>query len=182
MYRKLLLISLVCVAGVVMAQNPANGSVAQASPQSDDVTRIVGAAMTRGGASTFLQTLTDSIGGRVTGSPECRAAAELILTSLKQAGFETAHFEEYPLESRWQRGSATARVVSPVMRPIIVGSYAWVPGTSGQIEVPLGDLGSPASREIGAGAGNLKGAAVLVDPHDIPGMPSTVMRRALANE
>src|SRR3954469_17411067 len=180
MYRKLVLISLVCVAAISIAQHPAsNGLGPQASPDSDNISRIIGAAMARGGASAFLQTLTDSIGGRVTGSPESRAAADLILTTLKQAGFETAHFEEYPLESRWQRGSATGKVLSPVMRPIVVGSYAWVPGTAGKIEAPLVDLGSPASTEITAG-GNLRGAAVLVDPHDSADGPSFVMRHNLA--
>lgn len=179
MFRKLVLISSVCVAVLGIAQN--QGSSPQASPDSDNISRIIGAAMARGGASTFLQTLTDSIGGRVTGSPESRAASELILTTLKQAGFETAHFEEYPLDSRWQRGSATAKVVSPVMRPIFVGSYAWVPGTAGQIEAPLVDLGTPAGKEIGAGR-NLKGAAVLVDPHEIPDNPAFVMRHVLANQ
>jgi carboxypeptidase Q len=182
MYRKLVLISLVCVAAISIAQHPAsNGLGPQASPDSDNISRIIGAAMARGGASTFLQTLTDTIGGRVTGSPESRAAAELILTTLKQAGFETAHLEEYPLESRWQRRSATAKVLTPVTRPILIGSYAWVPGTTGQIEAPLVDLGTPAGKEIGA-TGNLKGAAVLVDPHEIPDNPGFVMRHLIANE
>ena len=37
-----------------------------------------------GGASAFLQTLTDTIGGRVTGTKETRAASELILAELKK--------------------------------------------------------------------------------------------------
>ena len=52
--------------------------------------RITGAALTRGGALAFLETLTDTIGGRVTGSPESRAASELILATLKEAGFDNA--------------------------------------------------------------------------------------------
>jgi carboxypeptidase Q len=179
MFRKLVLISSVCVAVLGMAQN--QGPSRQASPDSNNISRIIGAAISSGGASTFLQTLTDSIGGRVTGSPESRAAAELILATLKQAGLETAHFEEYPLESRWQRGSTTAKVLTPVTRPIVVGSYAWVPGTAGQIEAPLVDLGTPVGKEIGA-RGNLKGAAVLIDPHEIPDNPGFVMRHVLANQ
>ena len=64
--------------------------------------RIAGAAMTQGGASAFLETLTDTVGGRVTGSPQNRAASELILAALKKAGYENSHFEEYPMASRWQ--------------------------------------------------------------------------------
>ncbi len=183
MHRKVIQAGLVCVTVVAsLAQNPAKIVSPQVPPDSDNVTRIIGAAMTRGAASTFLETLSDSIGGRVTGSPECRAAAELILATLKRAGFETAHFEEYPLQSRWQRGPATGRVLSPVIRPLFIGSYSWVPGTAGQIEAPLVDLGQPVSKEINAGSGNLKGAAVLVDPHDTKDNPAFVMRHALANK
>ena len=183
MYRKLIQIGLVYITvGTSLAQNPATSLSPQFPQDSDNITRIVGAAMTRGGAATFLETLTDSVGGRVTGSPECRAAAELILATLKRSGFETTHFEEYPMEARWQRGPATGQVLSPVTRPLFVGSYAWVPGTAGLIEAPLVDLGSPASKEIAADSGNLKGAAVLVDPHDTADSPAFVMRGALANE
>lgn len=109
--------------------------------------RITGAALTRSGALAFLETLTDTIGDRVTGSSQNRAASELILATLKEAGFENAHFEEYPLESRWQRGLATARIVSPIARPILIGLMGWVPGTAGEITAPLRDAGAPASRD-----------------------------------
>ena len=75
--------------------------------QDDVAARIAGAAMTQGGASAFLETLTDTVGGRVTGSPQNRAASELILAALKKAGYENAHFEEYPMASRWTRGPAS---------------------------------------------------------------------------
>jgi len=78
------------------------------------VERIVGAAITRGGAMAFLKTLTDTIGGRVTGSPQSLAASELILKVLKEAEFDDAHIddahiEDYPPTSRGQRGPASGR-------------------------------------------------------------------------
>lgn len=107
--------------------------------QADDATveRIVGAAMTRGGAAAFLENLTDGVGGRVTGSAEAKAAADLILRTLQEAGFRDAHFEEYSVESGWTRGPLDVRVVSPVERRLFAISYAWVPGTDGTIEAPL---------------------------------------------
>lgn len=72
----------------------------------DDIARLVGYSFTRGGALRFLEALTDTIGGRITGSLQSRAAAELILKTLKDAGFENAHFEEYQLSST---GSAVWR-------------------------------------------------------------------------
>jgi carboxypeptidase Q len=150
--------------------------------QEDIASRIAGMATTRGGAFAFLETLTDRVGGRVTGSPACRAASELILSELKKAGYENARFEEYPLESRWSRGPASARVVAPLERPILAGSYAWVPGTAGEVRGPLVDLGAPASPDFLIASERLRGAAVLVDPQKVGMAPSFVMRAALAKK
>jgi hypothetical protein len=147
--------------------------------EEDVIARVTGAALTRGGALAFLETLTDRIGGRVTGSPQNRAASELILATLKEAGFENAHFEEYPLESRWQRGPAAARIVSPIARPILVGSMGWVPGTAGEISAPLRDAGAPASRDW-MPRDDARGAIVIVDPQQVGEDPGFVMRASIA--
>jgi hypothetical protein len=147
--------------------------------QEDVAARITGAALTRGGALAFLETLTDTIGARVTGSPQNRAASELILAALKEAGFENAHFEEYPLESRWQRGPATGRIVSPVARPILIGSYGWVPGTSSEITAPLRDAGAPTSRHW-VPPNDVRGAVVIVDPRQVGEDAGVVMRALIA--
>jgi carboxypeptidase Q len=147
--------------------------------QEDVSLRITGAALTRGGALAFLETLTDTIGGRVTGSPQSRATSELILSTLKEAGFENAHFEEYPLELRWQRGLATARILTPVARPILVGSMGWVPGTSGEITASVRDVGAPSSREWAPPA-DVRGAIVMADPKQVGDEAGVVMRALIA--
>ena len=160
---------------------PSHIALPQAAQAVDErVDRIVGMAMTRGGAQAFLQRLTDSIGGRVTGSPECRAAADLLLSTLREAGFEDAHVEDYALESRWQRGRAVGRVIGPVQRALAVGSYGWVPGTKGEVTASLVDLGAPTSHDLQVSVERLRGAAVIVEPLAVGGMPAQVMRAALA--
>src|SRR5260370_3390028 len=79
--------------------------------ESEEIARIVGEAMTRGGAIRFLEILTDRIGGRVTGTAECRAAAELILKTLKESGYGNAHFAGYELAAPWPLCPATAAAV-----------------------------------------------------------------------
>lgn len=145
----------------------AAGAVTQSSSQTPgtsnaDLARIVGYAITRGGASQFLETLTDTIGGRITGSPECRAAADLILNTLKQAGYGNAHFEEYEFTPGWHKGSVTGEVVSPVKRALYIGTYGWVPGTPGPIQAPVADLGS-VENGLPTIPASVRGAAVLVD-------------------
>ena len=135
----------------------------QSPTQSDeDIARIVGYSLTRGGALAFLETLTDTIGGRITGSPEDRAAAELILKTLKDAGIDSAHLEEYELTSVWHHGPATGEVINPVRRALVIGSYGWVPGTPGPIEVPVTDFG-PIGSDRDPIPARVRGAAVIVD-------------------
>ncbi|HEY1435085.1 MAG TPA: PA domain-containing protein, partial [Thermoanaerobaculia bacterium] len=162
---------------VIFASVPALGLA-----QDDVPSRIAGAALTRGGASAFLETLTDTVGGRVTGSPQNRSASELILSALRDAGYANAHFEEYPMDARWQRGPASGRILAPIERPILVGSYGWVPGTPGEITAPLVDLGAPASNDATFPAGRVRGAVVLVDPQKVGDDPSFVMRAQLAKK
>ena len=135
-----------------------------ASPSDDTIARIVGLAMTRGGASSFLETLTDRIGGRITGSPESRATADLILRTLKEAGFDNAHFETYQFSPTWQKGPTTGEVTGPVHRSLYIGTYGWVPGTKGAVEVPVVDVGTTADGHAPL-KHNVRGAAVLVDLH-----------------
>ncbi len=151
---------------------------AAAPPQDDTVARLVGSAMTSGGASAFLETLTDTIGGRMTGSPQSEATAAFLVKALKDRGYANARVEEYPLGARWTRGHAEVRVASPIDRPLHVLSFAWVPGTKGAITAPLVDLGAPKTSLPAVPDAQLKGAVVLVEPQALDGAPSQVMRFA----
>jgi len=146
----------------VFAQTETPSTRAAASLGDGTVARIVGYSFMRDDGMKFLETLTDTIGGRITGSPESRATAELILANLKEAGFGNAHFEEYELSSTWRHGTAAGEVIRPVRRALYIGSYGWVPGTPGPIEVPMLDFGPPGE-EHSAALGRVKGAAVIVD-------------------
>src|SRR5215469_63363 len=150
----------VCVA-LSLAQM-ATGVANAKTEAEEEIARIVGYSMTRGGASTFLETLTDTIGGRITGSPESQATAELILKALKEADLENVHFEEYELGSVWRHGKTTGEVVSPAHHSLHIGSYGWVPGTHGPIEVPVVDFGAPAPGSVPMPE-KVRGAAVIVD-------------------
>ena len=159
-------------------------AICQQGTAADDAMaeRIAGAAMMRGGAMSFLETLTDTVGGRVTGSPQSRAASELILKALKDAGFENAHIEEYPLGVGWQRGPASGRVVSPVQQPIIVGSYGWSPGTNGRVSLPLASRAVGADGKLPGDLTPLRGAAVMVNleiDSDLSFAPNYVVRRSV---
>jgi hypothetical protein len=143
------------------AQSSHPAPPASASGGEDTLARIVGYSMLRGGASNFLEELTDQIGGRITGSAQSRTTADLILRTLKEAGFENAHPEEYEVNPSWQHGSASGEVVRPVRRSLYIGSYGWVPGTAGPVEAQVADIGSGDGHS--PLPSSVRGAAVLVD-------------------
>jgi Iap family predicted aminopeptidase len=136
-------------------------SLAQPSANSERLERLAGAALTRGGAYEFLQTLTDSVGARPTGSEASRSASELLRQTLTSSGLENVHAEEYALLSRWRRGTASARMLAPAAAPLLVQSFGWSPGTNGAIETLVVDAGAVLS---GSGVPtNAAGAIVLAD-------------------
>lgn len=159
-----LFLVLVCIVGcqISSAQSVAPNASDLSIQNEDELARIVGYSMLRGGASEFLETLTDRIGGRITGTPECKRTAELILKTLKDAGFANAHLEPYEMNPGWQHGPATGEVVSPVHRSLYVASYGWAPGTPGPIEVPVADIGAAGDGQRPLPS-SVRGAAVLVD-------------------
>jgi Zn-dependent M28 family amino/carboxypeptidase len=158
-------------------------SIATIAGAADDTAeRIVGAALTRGGAAAFLERLTDTIGGRVTGSPQSRATSELLLATLKDAGLANVHAEEWTLESRWERGAAKGRILAPIDRPLFVQAHGWTPGTPGAIEAPLLDLGTPDGKELSVPAERLRGAVVLADFKKIGDEPGFVFRARTARK
>jgi len=128
----------------------------------DDIARIVGYSFTRDGGAAFLEKLSDTIPSRITGSPGSREAANFILQTLKDAGFDSAHLEEYDLASSWQHHSISGEVITPVRRQLLIGTYGWVPGTPGTIEVPVVDFGSIRSSDDPIPA-SVRGAAVITD-------------------
>ena len=161
-------------------------AISAVAQTSDDIARIVGTIMTNNGAPSFLETLTDTIGGRLTGSPENRAAADLILKTLREAGFDNAHFEEYKFASAWQRGPISGEIVGPIHRRLFIGSYGWTPGTAGRIEAPLLDLGAPTKAELPGPQEKYRGAAILVQiattPDPAAATSYIVMRAALTQK
>src|SRR5882724_12889346 len=149
-------------AAPALAQTATPSARSAASHEDENIARIVGYSFMRDDGMKFLETLTDTIGGRITGSPESRATAELILANLKEAGFANAHLEDYELSSTWRHGTAAGEVVHPMRRTLYIGSYGWVPGTPGPIEVPVVDFGPPGEEHSAAFA-RVKGAAVIID-------------------
>ena len=110
----------------------------------------------------YLSLLADEIGSRLTGSPGARRAAEVMEAEMKRLGLENVHREPFSVPVSWQRGAATATLVSNGGRPLAVASYTWAPGTASAVEGEIVDIGAGRPEDIQGAGSRLKGNIALV--------------------
>jgi len=82
----------------------------------------------------FATGLMDSIGERLTGSPNMKRANEWTRDQLTAIGLSNAHLEAWgPFGRGWANQYVNARMTSPDITPLIVYAKAWTPGTNGVV-------------------------------------------------
>src|ERR1700682_5222409 len=84
-----------------------------------------------------LEYLSDSIGPRLTGSPQLKQANDWTREMFAKHGLTNAHLEPWTMEHSWTRGRASARIVSPSEHPLTIASAGWSPSTPGAITGPV---------------------------------------------
>jgi hypothetical protein len=78
------------------------------------------------------QVLLDSLGPRLTGTPESEAASRWVVETYRGWGIE-ARQERYGSWIGWRRGATSLSLVSPRLRSLEGTLLAWSPGTSGDV-------------------------------------------------
>ena len=102
---------------------------AQPSPSLTQTLGQISTSVMQGQSIELLRQLTDDIGARLAGSPAYERAAQWAAAKFREAGLTNIRFEEFTMPNGWQRGSARARIVAPVARPLRVASVGWGPST-----------------------------------------------------
>jgi len=104
---------------------------AQQSASNDpNLQRIWRLGMDSSHAQSLAQTLFDSIGPRLTGSPGLRSASDWVISKYKSWGID-AKREQYGTWRGWRRGVSRIELVSPRVRSLEGMMLAWSPGTNG---------------------------------------------------
>jgi carboxypeptidase Q len=110
-----------------------------------------------------LRYLTDTIGGRVTGSPAAGRAADWALEAFRQAGVDEVHLEVFTIPIDWSEGQTRVNVLSPEPFPIRLASIGWSPPTTeGGLTAEIVDVGSGDDKGFSKAGAALKGSIVLV--------------------
>lgn len=167
--------ALIAVAAlVVLGASPekafaAHGTAAQAAASKTDdgtlkaLTAVAGAATMESHTYEFLRQISDDIGARVTGSPECNKAIAWGVEKMNAIGLENVHTEKFQVSRGWTRISADAELTAPIHRGLMVDSLGWVGSTApGGVEAELvGVNTNDLPGEIKNNAANWKGKILI---------------------
>jgi carboxypeptidase Q len=115
-----------------------------------------------------LEQLCDEIGPRLTGGIAAQAAERQVLEYMRKIGLQQVHTEGWTLPRGWQRGPATASLVTPFRIPIPIAAYGWTGSTpthSGPVQVVLlhaNDVAEHLNSLVESQASNWSGKALIV--------------------
>jgi hypothetical protein len=147
------------------------------------IARIIEEGTKRSHVAQDLEYLVDVIGPRLSGSPEMRRANEWTQQKFREYGMDRAELEKWEFGLGWTRGPMSVRMIAPQNRVLFGVSYAWAPGTNGQVTAPVVYLDARTTAEFNQRfAGKLQGAWVMVGPStpirnsDAPGVVADSIR------
>ncbi len=156
------------IRSLTLAAALAAGSPGWLPAQSDDASRLVGALLGDTPMIRDLQTLTDQIGGRPTGSAANLRAFDWALERLREAGVD-ARKEPFKMPGLWLERSARATVHGKgVTFSARVAALPFSTGTSGAgLSAPLVDAGKGTEADFAAVGTKVRGAFVLIETDEL---------------
>jgi carboxypeptidase Q len=109
--------------------------------------------------------LMDSIGERLTGSPNMKRANEWTRDQLTAMGLSNAHLEAWgPFGRGWANQYINVRMTSPDIVPLIVYAKAWTPGTNGVVTGKCIRVNIEDKKDFDKYRGKLAGMVVIFGP------------------
>jgi hypothetical protein len=113
----------------------------------------------------FATGLMDSIGERLTGSPNMKRANEWTRDQFTAMGLSNSHLEAWgPFGRGWANQYVNARMTDPDIVPLIVYSKAWTPGTNGTVTAKCVRVNIEKKEDFDKYRGKLAGLIVMFGP------------------
>jgi carboxypeptidase Q len=110
-----------------------------------------------------LRYLTDTIGGRVSGSEAADKAVGWAVEAFRQAGVDEVLTEKFTIPAGWGEGKTHVDVLAPVVFPVRLVSTGWSPPTpEGGITANIVDVGDGDAAGFAKAGDAANGAIVLV--------------------
>jgi len=156
---------LVCSLVVILSSVPVVWSQAQEKVDLETISRIRNEGFTYSHVMELASGLMDSIGERLTGSPNMKRANEWTRDKLTEMGLSNAHLEPWgPFGRGWANQYVNARMTSPDIAPLIVYAKAWTPGTNGVVTGKCIRANIEKKEDFDKYKGKLAGMIVIFGP------------------
>lgn len=109
--------------------------------------------------------LMDSIGERLTGSPNMKRANEWTRDQLTAMGLSNAHLEPWgPFGRGWANQYVNVRMTTPDIVPLLAYAKAWTPGTNGVVSGKCIRVNIDDKKDFEKYRGKLAGMIVILGP------------------
>jgi len=110
-----------------------------------------------------LHYLTDTIGGRLTGTPQAEQAVRWAVKAFRHDGLSEVHTEKFMVPVGWSEGRTHVDILSPAPFPVRLVSVGWSPPTpAGGITSDVVDVGFGNGTGFAKAGTAAKGAIILV--------------------
>lgn len=139
-------------------------SLAQPAPDVTEDARKLASEVLLGPSMDTLRELTDTFGGRLSGSPAYQHAADWAAAKFRSYGIAEVRLEPFTIPSGWQRGMAHAEMLLPLRRrPLHVESVGWAPSTPRAVKGQVLLVGDISPDSIRSQASQIKDHFILLD-------------------
>jgi carboxypeptidase Q len=113
----------------------------------------------------YASGLMDSIGERLTGSPNMKRANEWTRDQLAAMGLSNSHLEPWgPFGRGWANQYINVRMMSPDIAPMLVYAKAWTPGTNGVVQGKCIRVTIAEKKDFDKYKGKLAGMILIFGP------------------
>ncbi len=154
---------LVCSLAVILFSAPAVWC--QEKVDLETISRIRNEGFHNSKVMEFATGLMDSIGERLTGSPNMKRANEWTRDQFTAMGLSNSHLEAWgPFGRGWANQYVNARMTTPDILPLIVYSKAWTPGTNGVVTGKCIRVTIEDKKDFDKYRGKLAGMIVIFGP------------------
>lgn len=110
-----------------------------------------------------LRYLTNTIGGRLTGSPQAERAVQWAVQTFHRARVDSVHTEKFSVPVGWSEGQTHVEILAPAAFPVRLASVGWSPPTpQGGITSDVVDVGIGDDAGFARAGSAAKGAVILV--------------------
>jgi carboxypeptidase Q len=150
---------------------PIVAQIPQEKVDLDAIYKIKDEGLNRSQVMDTLSYLTDVYGGRLTGSPQIKAAAEWTKKKLTEWELTNVNLETWgPFGRGWSNEKFSARVIAPAGGfPLIAYPKAWTPGTNGDVTADVVTAVINNEQDFDKFRGQLRGKYVMTTPmRDVP--------------